>query len=524
MILPERYILKDACIVDGTGKAAFRGSVIVKDGKIEKIQEAIPDCNTATIDCHGDILSPAFIDPHSHSDAAPFLPQGFRPKISQGIATEGCGVCGLGIAPMPKERQAGWRQTLVIGDPDIAWNWESSAQWYREVRQSGLECNLAPFVGHGTLRYAVAGDSSEVLSPRQRSEMRELLQDAFQSGARGLSFGLIYIPALFADREELLLCAREAARFNRPIAVHMRSESDALLEAMQEIFDICREAGARLHISHLKAIGRENQAKIPAALEFIEKHNLSFDSYPYDFGSTSLMSLLPPDLSKGRNISQLLDYLGDEESMEIADAYYSGKWTLPESAPWDNLPKLLGWDAISIADLPGLEGRSIRSIAEERRCTPVKALFSLIREHDGAGRMFDRFSCPESIETILRHPLGMLSSDTLLEGRLHPRVYGSFPRFFRTMVQERHLISLEEAVRKSSSAAAELLGLPDRGIIAAGKRADLVLFTREISDRSTAQEPCRESRGIRSLFINGHPKILEYQYLNRRDGELLLHG
>jgi N-acyl-D-amino-acid deacylase len=310
---------------------------------------------------------------------------------------------------MPEERRKYWRKTLVIGNPPIPWNCESIAGWYAALRRAGMESNVVPFIGHGTLRYAVAGDRSGPLTSAEQGRMLELLEEGFHTGAAGLSLCLIYIPAVFADRGELLSVAKKCASARRILAVHMRSESDQLLPALQEITSIAEKAGCRLHISHLKAIGRDNQAAIPEVLRHIDEHRLTYDVYPYDYGSTSMLSLLPPFILEGRSTTEAVEALNDGNIADRIGSTYSGREAVPPSSPWDNLPKLLGWENISIAELPEgasqeLAGITGQSIAE-------------LQGTGGAGRIIDRFSCDGSVDAILRHPGAMVSSDTLLGRR-----------------------------------------------------------------------------------------------------------
>ncbi len=527
------FCLDNAVILDGTGTAGFRGQLEVRNGIITSIGSresgSSPAADARIIDCRGSFLAPGFIDPHSHTDAAPFLKEGLRPKISQGIATETVGVCGLGLAPMPEERREAWRKTLVIGNPSIPWNWETTAQWYDALGEAGMEGNIVPFIGHGTLRYAVTGDRSGPLTSAGQGRMLEMLEEGFNAGAAGVSLGLIYTPAVFAGREELLSIARRSAAARRVLAVHMRNESDQLLQALQEITSIAEEAGCRLHISHLKAIGSDNQKTIPEVLNYIDEHHLTFDVYPYDYGSTSLLSLLPPFILEGRSTGEALEALSDGEIAARIGRIYSGGETVPSSSPWDNLPKLLGWENISIAELPedapgelaGIEGRSIAELGEEWKLSEASALFLILRLTGGAGRIIDRFSCDHSVDTILKHPGAMVSSDTLLGGRVHPRVYGSFPRFWRRQVFDSGALTPEEGAWKCAAGAARLLGLRDRGRLAPGMRADIVVFNAGIRDRSNLREPELESEGIEWLLVNGVLKMAEKEYVPGSPGMLL---
>src|SRR6056297_251289 len=515
------YSIENGTIIDGLGKTPFRGNLLIRKGRLttintspisaHRLEAANP--GVQRIDATGCYVSPGFIDAHSHADLAPFTPEKLELKLHQGVSTEVVGQCGFSPAPMPTERQGGWLQYYVPGSPLTAWHWETSKEFYSALRQQGLPLNFMPFVGHGTLRYAVKGESSAPMSSDELDRMDSLLAEAFAEGAAGLSFGLIYVPALFAQPDELLRAARCAARHQRILSVHMRSESDELIKALNEMITLKQKTGVRIHISHLKAIGPQNQEKIDKALEVIEAHQLSFDSYPYTYGSTSLLSMLPPQLFQGQSIHAGLLQLTDPKVRKEVESLLQGEAQAPAGLPWDNLAQLLGWEKIELSWIPegpdhDLQGRNLEEAAEMRGTSPVELTLQLSEKYGGQVRIIDEYSCEETLQKIVKHPAGITSSDTLLGGRQHPRTAGSFARMISLYSRPRGPLDLETAVHRMTGRSAARLGLKDRGFIRPGAVADIAVWRPDFMDASTRMEPERPAEGLKWLLINGIPVIV----------------
>jgi len=527
------YRIINGTVIDGTGGKAFEADVEINDGRITAVaapgsflsrggptEESRPKGRGSAryIDASGCYVSPGFIDAHSHADLGPYVPNKLKLKLRQGISTEVVGQCGFSPAPMPAERQAEWLKYYVPGSPLDSWPWQSTAEFYEALRSRGLPLNFMPFVGHGTLRFAVKGDSSAPMGPKELDLMENLLEQAFAEGAAGLSFGLIYVPALCADKEELRRAARCAARNRRILSVHLRSESNELLEALKEMIKLQSETGVRIHISHLKAIGRgragsnqsDNQAKIEQALELIEKNQLSFDSYPYTYGSTSLLSMLPPHLFAGKTVRSALSDLSNPQLRQETAALLRGDRREPPGLPWDNLAQLLGWDQIELVHIPpgkdtDLIGKNLAAAAEDRRRSPEELTIQLAMQYGGQVRIIDEFSCEATLKKIIGHPSGILSSDSLLGGRLHPRVSGSFPRVLSKYTLEKGggPLTLEEAVHRMTGRSAQFFGLKNRGTIEVGTTADIAVWSSDFKDVSRRSAPEQPARGLEFLCING---------------------
>ena len=508
-------IIRNGTIVDGTGAPPYRGDLRIRNGRIDEISASL----TAAEDdeefrADGLYVSPGFIDAHSHNDLAAFSEEGYRPKLLQGISTEVVGQCGFSPAPVPVERQQGWLSYYVAGSPLDAWEWETTAEFHHTLRQRGLELNLLPFTGHGALRFAVAGDSPAALTEAQRREEQELLARSFEEGAGGLSLGLIYVPALFADREELRGLMRVAAGYGKITAVHMRSESDELIEAFEEMASLHEETGARLHISHVKAIGLRNQHKMELLLERIERHDLSFDMYPYPYGSTSLLSMLPPSLFEGNTAKKAIAQLESPEVRSRIERLYRGEERPAEGMPWDNLPQLVGWEQIEIAEIPEgpdgeLVGLPFPEAAERRGTSCASLLFELVEKYGGRAKYLDLFSSEETVRKAALYPNGVFGTDSLIGGKPHPRIYGTFPKILQDYVFRRRLLSIEEMIRKMTGKAAEILDLEQRGTLVPGAAADVAVFGEEFTDREDRRQPEKPAEGLRLLTVNGVPKVLD---------------
>ena len=521
-----RTLIRKGMVIDGSCREPSQADVLIENDTIIKVARNIKAETNTVIDAKGYYVTPGFIDIHTHTDLANFTEQGLKPKIMQGVTTEIVGQCGLGVAPVPAEIRDEFRKRLIIGNPDIKWAWQSFGEYLNRLRNHGIESNLGAFVPHGVIRYLVAGDNSTPLDSYQLNTLSSLIDQCFQEGAMGLSLGLIYHPALFANTSELEATMQIAARYGRPVAVHMRSESDTIIEAFDHIASIANRAGARIHISHLKLIGHRNAGKLSALLDRIERHRFTFDQYPYNYGSTTLLSILPPPLFNGRTFQEVLQDLKNSSIRKTINDWFTEVITPPTSLPWDNLPALVGWDNIRISDVQTSDARqylglSLEQCAEITGQTPTNFMLDLLVQQQGQVRMIDHYMSEELITRILQHPRGVVGSDTLLGGQPHPRVYGTFPRVVGHYAIRKNTLPLKQAVHKMTGASAQILGLSDRGFIQKGMKADIAVFSPEFTDRASLDSPERFAQGLEWLFINGQEKVGEGQYRQQRSGTVL---
>jgi N-acyl-D-amino-acid deacylase len=520
-------VLKGGTVVDGSGAPAVRADVGIQDDRIAAVGTGLQ--GREKIDCAGQVVAPGFIDTHSHSDvkvlADPELPM----KVRQGITLEVFGQDGISVAPVTAADRAGWKQKLVglLGDFGVEWDWGSVADYLRRLEAVRPVPDVAYLAPHGALRQSVMGGGDRRATGDDLGRMQEALRTALREGACGLSTGLIYPPCCYADTPELVALGRVLAEGGGPLVVHMRSESDRLLEAVDEMLSVARESGCALHISHLKIAGRQNWGRVAdlvARLEGARAEGLrvTADQYPYVAGSTVLGAILPPWAHDGGTEATLerLRHEGDRARMRAQMA---------DTAPtdWDNFWKWGGPESIVIADIPSGRhpewlGLRLSEVAQAWGKDPFEAAFDLLLA-ERMGVAMVSFSQDEAVvERLLALGFVNACTDGLLGGRPHPRAYGTYPRLLGRYVRERRILPLEEMVRKMTSQAADAFGFRDHGRVRPGARANLVVFDPStVADRATFEEPLQYPVGIRDVLVGGVPVVREGQMTGARPGRVV---
>lgn len=512
-------------VIDGTGAPGKRADIAIKGERIAAVAEALTGAATTVLDASGCVVAPGFIDAHSHSDAYLLLEPSAPSKIMQGITTEVVGQCGCSAAPLLGQARmpADWRRFRYPG------RWQTVSEYGDLLARSVPAVNVRLFVGHNTLRGCVMGYEPRPADTGEIRRMAKLLDRCLSEGAAGLSSGLAYPPGKYAAVEELVELNRVVAEHGGVYSTHLRNEGQHLAEAVSEQLHIAALAGVPLEISHLKLGGQADPSVLDQALSSIlrsrsEGHRVAADAYPYTASSTDLDIILP-DYVYSRGPEHEMSLLWNAESrrrivQELETRYGRGQWEdIVIATTLD--PENERFRGRSLAEVAETLGKSPAEAAIQLLITDrltTQAIFTGLREEDVAKVLGQEF-VSLGTDASLRSPQGMLGQD-----HPHPRAYGTFPRFLR-MCRE-GLLPLPEAVRKVTSLPAQHFGLVDRGTIAPGHYADLVVFDPEaVTDMASYQVPHRFPRGIRAVVVNGVVTVHHGQLTGQRGGRFLpLHG
>jgi N-acyl-D-amino-acid deacylase len=519
-------IIRNGKIIDGTGSPWYYGDIGISDGIIKKIGKLNHIGSVETIDAQRQIVSPGFIDMHTHSDLVILDEPLIEAKVRQGITTDLLGQDGIAAAPLPSEYVSPWKKNMagLNGTPPIEWDWRTVGDYISKIEANKPSYNLAVLVPHGNIRMEVMGLDNRLATDQEIEQMQRVLRRSLDEGAVGLSTGLIYPPCCFAEMKELEALCQVIAEYGVPLVIHQRSEGDEILESMQELVDMMKRCGAHLHFSHLKNCGKDNWHKTADVLKTIDLARadgleVTFDQYPYTAGSTMLSAILPPWAHDG----------GSEKMLERLKDSVQRKRMVSEMATalkgWDSISKWADWDGIIITavateESKGFVGKTIKEIGAIKNTTDYANLaLDLILQEKNAVGMIDFVMNEESVQAILAHPAGTIGSDGLLGGEPHPRAFGSFPRILGKYVRENHVLSLEEMIRRMTSQPARIIGLQDRGIIREGMAADIVIFNPDsIIDQATYETPRQHNKGIDYVIVNGQIVINKEQSYRKPAG------
>ncbi len=519
-------IIRNGKIIDGTGSPWYYGDIGISNGIIKKIGKLNHIESVETIDAQRQIVSPGFIDMHTHSDLVILDEPLIEAKVRQGITTDLLGQDGIAAAPLPSEYVSPWKKNMagLNGSPPIEWDWRTVGDYISKIEANKPSYNLAVLVPHGNIRMEVMGLDNRLATDQEIEKMQRVLRRSLDEGAVGLSTGLIYPPCCFAEMKELEALCQVIAEYGVPLVIHQRSEGDEILESMQELVDMMKRCGAHLHFSHLKNCGKDNWHKTADVLKTIDLARadgleVTFDQYPYTAGSTMLSAILPPWAHDG----------GSEKMLERLKDSVQRKRMVSEMATalkgWDSISKWADWDGIIITavateESKGFVGKTIKEIGAIKKTTDYANLaLDLILQEKNAVGMIDFVMNEESVQAILAHPAGTIGSDGLLGGEPHPRAFGSFPRILGKYVRENHVLSLEEMIRRMTSQPARIIGLQDRGIIREGMAADIVIFNPDsIIDQATYETPRQHNKGIDYVIVNGQIVINKEQSYRKPAG------
>ena len=526
---PYDLLIRGGRIIDGTGSPWYRGDVAIRGDRIVAVG-LLPGAQARdTIDATGLVVAPGFIDMLGHSEYPLLRNPQAASKITQGITTE---ITGEVTSVVPVN--ANTLRELTDSTRMLV-TWTDLDGYFARLDSTRPAINLATFVTLGSVRRYVMGDEDRRATPEELERMRGLVAGAMQQGAMGLSTGMAYSPASFTPTDEVVELAKVAGRYGGGYASHIRSEGARLVEAIEEAIHIGEAAGTWVQVHHIKAAGKPNWGKMRQAVAAIEAArargvDVSADQYPYPASGTDLDAILPNWAHAG-GTEAMLARLRDPATRArlAAELTTGGEETIGASAGGPTGVMIAG---IAEDSLRRYQGMRLSEVAAARRQPVVQALFDLILA-DRARSSAIYFSMDEpDIELAMRQPwvsvgidAGARRADSTVVEHPHPRAYGSFPRILCRYVRERHVITLEDAVRKFTSLPAARVGLADRGVVKAGMYADLTIFNpNTVCDRATFVNPVQTSVGIQHVIVNGVPVVRDARMTGLRGGRGLRRG
>ncbi|MDQ7794907.1 MAG: D-aminoacylase [bacterium] len=528
--MPADLVIANARVVDGGGNPWYRADVGVTQGRIAWI---LPPGSGApagrAVEAGGRVLAPGFIDIHGHSDLSLFSFPLAPSKLLQGVTTEVGGNCGWSAGPLTPEMERQVRAEHPRPE-DLPPGFRTLGDHLASLEALGLAVNYGCHVGHGMLREAVMGSQDRAATGDELAAMAKLLEAALDDGALGLSSGLIYAPGCYAPPEELTALARVAYRRGRLYASHIRGEGPTLEQSVAEAINVGRQGSGPVQIAHHKASGRRHWGKVARSLALVDEVrdqgvDVTLDQYPYVASQTDLTAYLPAWAREG-GTPALLDRLRDPavRSRLLAElTHLRGE-----------AEELADWSLVVLAYVRGhreWEGRAVADIAGERGRPAPEVVLDLVLEEEGAVGVIHFGMDEADVRRVMAHPAVMVGSDGSalgpdpIWGKPHPRSYGTFARVLGRYVREERVLRLEEAVRKMTGMPAARLGLTDRGRVAPGCWADLVLLDPEtIADTATFEDPCRHPTGIDLVLVNGVVAAEDGRPTGARPGKVLRAG
>ncbi len=526
-------LIRGAQMVDGTGAPPRLADVAIRGGLIAHIGDGSTVDADLVIDAQGQVVAPGFIDIHTHSDISLLLDGRGQSKVSQGVTTEVTGNCGFSPFPInPQHMQLHLDLLAGIGDDALVLNWTDVEGYRQEAERRGIAVNIAPLVGHGALRIAAMGVDSAAASAEQMATMQSLLGTMLDQGAFGLTTGLTYVPSRYAPTEELVSLCETLARRQRLYASHARDKdlvgNDHRYGPLNEALHLGRTTGARVQYSHAAINTPSEWGSARLWTERFEQAvqqglDAAFDVYPYDASSSALTQYLPAWVQEG-GVAAMRERLSDEAVMARAQADLALGWSA-HRIPWL-------WDRVVLARTDGLlgarEGQSIEAAAAAAGKSPERLTLELCREGGNRVMVVLFYRTEEDMRTFLACRHSVMGSDGSAicfdQGtrQPHPRNFGATARVLGRFVRELKDLDLATAIAKMSGRVAERLRMHDRGTLAAGKAADIVVFDpNEVRDRATYLAPCQQASGVSHVFVNGVAVLAQGRQTASKPGRVL---
>jgi len=523
-------VIVNGQIIDGTGKPGCVGDVGIVEGKIAMVGKLKDFTSGKKIDATDLVVSPGFIDMHSHSEISILVNPRAESKIRQGVTTELVDNCGVSQFPLSAAiRDTVKKAFMGTYSVDVDWTWSSLDEYDAQLRESGTAVNHVPLVGHSTVRAGGMGFENRLPTPEELEAMKKLVREGMEQGAFGFSTGLTLSPSMFADTNDLVELCSVVAEYRGLYVTHARVFPGKYWDAMREAVEIGRRAGLPVHVAHM-GLHKPYWGKADELIDVFQKardegQDVTFDVYPYIASSTHLAQLIPDWAQDGGLNAMVSRLLNPETRRQVEE----------EMAPDKGPGRAWEWENVMLAYAgPNgpheWEGKMIAEIGELTGIPPVSVALTLIAEQENQAKVVIFGRIEDDVKTFLRHPIGMFGSDGFAfapygptgVGKPHPRSYGTYPRILGKYVREEKTMSLEQAIYKATNFPAERLGLKNRGRVAEGLVADLVVFDPQtVIDKATFLEPHQYPVGIPFVLVNGQVVIENGEHTGALPGQLL---
>ena len=517
-------IIKNGMVIDGSGGPMQRADVAIQEEEVVSVGNLSHENAHKVIDAAGKMVCPGFVDVNNHSDTywRLFAGPGLESLLTQGITTIVGGNCGSSLAPLLS--RDGIKAIQKWADiSKVSVDWLGMGEFLEKVENLSPALNFASLVGHSTLRRSFVGDEVRDISPQEMAAMKKLLVRSLKDGAIGLSTGLVYAHARLASSREIVELAEMVRKYDGVYTTHIRGEGRELIRAVEEAIRIAQLSGARLHISHLKAMWEENWPLMEEALNLVETARTSgvdvtFDVYPYTATGSVLYILLPEWVTEGGR-TMMLSRLKDKDirARVIKEMRESER-------AYDKI-------SVSISSLnKSLNRTRITDIAKAKGVSVEDAVIDVLIAGEGRVITTMEVLSERNVDKAVINPFSLIATNGAgypIEHKktgevVHPRSFGSFPRVLAEYVRARQVVSWEEAVHKMSGAPAERMGLKKRGLLAKGYAADVTIFDPEkVRDLATMDNPYQYAQGIEWVLVNGVVALAEGKITAERAGQVI---
>jgi len=523
------FLITNAHIVDGTGAPWFVGDIGIRGDRIAAMGDLHDATANQRLDATGLVASPGFIDVQGQSEFNVLVDGRAASKITQGVTTEITGE-GVSIAPLNDRLVEDLRDRAK--QYGVALDWRSLDEYFRHFERARPAINLGTFVGAGGLRTYVIGKDDRPATAAELEQMRQLLAQAMEQGAFGVSSALQYVPSRFASTDELVDLAKVARNYGGVYFTHQRSEADQIFPSLDEVFDIAKRANISTTIWHLKTSYPENFGKMPEILKRIEAArargiDVAASVYPYNRASNDLIACFPTWISEG-GTDKMLARLNDpaqraraKKEMDEPSTVWENQWLGSGGGKGILLIQVLN------PDLRKYEGMNLDEIGKQMGKDPKDAAMDIAVADRGNSSVVISIMQDSDVRLAVSSPLVIYGSDSeehaedgpLSKTKAHPRSFGTFTRVLAEYVRTEHTMTMEEAVRKMTSQAASRVGITDRGILRPGMMADITIFDpAKVQDKASYNDPLHYSVGVQDVFVNGRPVVLDGKITDERPG------